>query len=122
MSDNHSTTLAHIDMLVANQQRAVRWYVWMATVTAVLGLVIFGGSLLWGAKLAGEHLKAILGIAGAFISTSSALPLREVLNCRDRLDVYRSLRHDFVRAEAEPAEVERIRTVIWGVIAKVAGG
>ncbi|MGB7624432.1 MAG: hypothetical protein WBN92_18965 [Terriglobia bacterium] len=120
MADHLETmTLAYLDILVANQQRAARWYAALATGTAVLGLIVLIAGLLWGARLAGESLRAILGIAGGFISTGSAFPLKEVLNCHERLSIYRALRGTFIGAE--PEDVERIHDLVWGAIGKIAG-
>jgi hypothetical protein len=86
----------------------------------LLGLMVLSISLMWGTRLTGEPLKTILGIAGGFISTGSAFPIKEVLNCRDRLDIYGTLRNTFIAAA--PDEAERIRSVVWAAISKVAGG
>jgi hypothetical protein len=115
-----AVTLTHLDILVANQRRAVRWYAAIASIMVLLGLVVLGFSLVWGGRLAGEPLKTILGIAGGFISTGSAFPIKEVLNCRDRLDIYATLRQTFMAAA--PDEAERIRALVWAAISKVAGG
>jgi hypothetical protein len=113
-------TLTHLDILVANQRRAVRWYTVMASGMVLLGLLVLGISLVWGGTLTGEPLKTIRGIAGGFISTGSAFPIRELLTCRDRLDVYGTLRQTFTAAA--PDDAERIRGAVWAAISKVAGG
>lgn len=115
-----AVTLTHLDILVASQRRAVRWYAAIASAMVLLGLVVLSVSLVWGGKLTGEPLKTILGIAGGFISTVSAFPIKEVLNCRDRLDVYGTLRQTFIAAA--PDEAERIRSIVWAAISKIAGG
>lgn len=114
-----SLTLAHLEVLIANQQRSVRWHVSLAVSLTLFGLAVLGVSLLWGAGWAEEPANAILGVAGGFISTGSAFPLREILSCRERLDIYRGLQRTFT--SANPDEIERIRNLVWQVVAKTAG-
>ena len=77
-------TTDQIDLLMHNQQRAIRWYFMFAVILLLLGLALFIGMLLSGQKLAAEPLKTVLGVAGGFISSISVFPLKEFNGCRDR--------------------------------------
>jgi hypothetical protein len=119
MADPRRATLAHLEILVANQRRAVRWYAMLASFWGFLGLSIVSAMWLWGERIAGEQLKIVLGIGGGLFTSGCMIPAKEVLGYRDRLDIFLSLRQSIL--VAPPTDVERIRTLVWAVLTKMAG-
>ncbi len=105
---------------MGNQQRAIRWYVWFASILAVLGAIVLASMLLFGNRIGSDSMKTVLGIGGALISTVSVFPLKEVNGCRDRLFLYRKLRTAVM--SAKDTELIKIESLVWDAVKKVALG
>jgi hypothetical protein len=76
--------------------------------------------LLLGHKVAAEPMKTIMSIAGAFVSSVSFLPLRELNACKDRFNIYRSLQDQLNKASE--AEKQQINSIVWETLKKIALG
>lgn len=77
-------TEADLEALIASQRRYIRFYLAFAAGIFSLGIglvvaiyTIFGGEL-------PDALKSLFGVGCGFISSLSALQVKEVLRCRDR--------------------------------------
>ena len=65
-------------------------------------------------------MKTILTIAAGFVTSIGVIPLKELNTCRDRLGIYRQLRADIM--EASESEKQRIESVVWEAVKKIAIG
>lgn len=111
-------TQDYLETLIAGQYRAARWYATASAATVLLGLLIVLASMLLGSRLTGDYLKIVLTIGGGFIASAAAFPAKEIVAIRNRIDLYTRFRLRLDRCS--PEEAEKIQTVIWAAIGKVA--
>lgn len=114
---------AFLDQLILNQRRAVRYYLIFAASMVILGFLIILGTFLWSAMLQTDILKALLGLGGAFISTLSAIPIKELLSRKEKIGIFQALRpHLGILDSLEASEKQRVENLIWQAIEKTALG
>lgn len=109
-------TQKYLETLVAGQRRATRWYAGMTAATVTLGFIIVFAGVKFG--ISGDYLRSALTLGGALIASVAALPAKEIVASRNRIDVYTLFK---LRLEkCSPEEAEQIRTTIWAAITKIA--
>lgn len=113
-------TIEQLDVLVANQRRAICLYISLTSAVFCLGLTLLFFMLLFGHTVAAEPMKTIMSIAGAFVSSVSLLPLKELNACKDRFNIYRSLQVQV--SKASESEKQQIDSLVWETLKKVALG
>jgi len=122
VSDEHAcrpsqpVTEEDLDALIASQRRYIRYYVAFALAIAALGaglvLVIY---LAFGDALP-DALKSLFGIGCGFISSLSALQVKEVLSRKDKESMLLLLKK---RLQAsDPAERQRIEKLVQDAVNK----
>jgi len=109
-----------LDALIASQRRYIRYYVAFALAIAALGaglvLVIY---LAFGDALP-DALKSLFGIGCGFISSLSALQVKEVLSRKDKESMLLLLKK---RLQAsDPAERQRIEKLVQDAVNKTILG
>ena len=118
------------DQLIGIHRRAMRYYICWAIGLVVLGLgVMIGGStasrLLASGPLRTETFKNLFALGGSFVTSLSALQIKEILIRIDKISVLRLVqirRRSLARAHhgLKKAERERIDAMLWQVIEKTA--
>ena len=111
-------TQDYLDALIAGQRRAARWYTMASVATVALGLLVVALALLLGSRISGESLQLGLSIGGGFIATAAAFPAKEIVAIRVRIDLYMRFRSTLI--QCSPDEADRIQTIVWEAIGKVA--
>jgi hypothetical protein len=113
---------ADIEDLVKNQKSAIRLYTLLA-----FGIVIFGFSLLIFGNIFFENdsVKTIINIGGAFISTLTGFPVKEIVARKDRINTYDILKRHLkiineIGDEIEDQEKQKIIDLILEIIKKNA--
>lgn len=105
-----------LDNLIETQRRAIRWYSALAAVVIVLGVAVLVSAVLWAGSLAAEPMKGLVGIGGAFISSISAYPIREVVMRQEKIGAFQSLKA--MAAGSSGPEAERARELVWKAVEK----
>lgn len=113
-------TEEQLDILVSNQQRAIRQYLSLVTVTFSVGVSLLIVFLFFGQSIAPDPMKTMLTIAGGLVSSITIFPLKELNICKDRLNVYIRLKTDIV--DASVLEKEKIESIVWDAVKKIAIG
>ena len=111
-----------IENLISGQKSAIKLY----SIFAV-GIFLFGISLLFFANTIPQNdtIKTIINIGGAFVSTLSGFPIKEIINRKDKISSYNILkRYIIVIAEKgneiEDDEKKQIMDLIMEIIKKNA--
>ena len=105
-----------LEILVSNQQRAIRQYKSLSTAIFVSGAFVLIFFLLSGQTVVQEPMKTIFTISGGFVSSISIFPLKEINSCKDKLDIYLKFKLDFVGAS--DLEKEKIASIVSEAIKK----
>lgn len=123
MVDSH----VFIDQLIANQQRAIRFYL-----LYVVGLVCFGVTVivvtsLLSEKLLPEAFRDLLGIGGAFISSLSAFQVKEIIRRKEKITIFQAIKlqmNELENLKGNEVKIKRKRLeeLLWQIIEKTALG
>lgn len=116
-----------VEQMIANQQRAIRYYFLTTTCLVILGLIIVAISFLSSAKLVPDDFKGLLGLGGAFVSTLSAFPVKEMLSRKEKVGIYKTLELQVAGSKhkhtaGDEAQRKRAEELIWKVVEKTALG
>ena len=113
-------THADLDVLIANQRRYIRYYLVFALVILLLGIgLVIVISLVFSQALP-DTLKSLFGVGCGFISSLSALQVKEVLRCRDREAMLLRLKERLQAPDA--AERQRIEKLVQDAVQKTILG
>lgn len=111
---------ADLDVLIASQRRHIRYYLAFALTILSLGiglvLVIY---LVFGQMLP-DALKSLFGVGCGFISSLSALQVKEVLRSRDKEAMLLRLRERLQSSDA--VERHRIEKLVQEAVQKTILG
>lgn len=123
MVDSH----VFIDQLIANQQRAIRFYL-----LYVVGLVCFGVTVivvtsLLSEKLLPEAFRDLFGIGGAFISSLSAFQVKEIIRRKEKITIFQAIKlqmNELENLKGNEVKIKRKRLeeLLWQIIEKTALG
>jgi hypothetical protein len=113
-------TEADLDALIASQRRFIRTYLAFALVMLSLGIgMVLVIILVFGQALP-DALKSLLGVGCGFISSLSALQVKEMLRCRDKEILLLRLKE---RLQAcDDAERQRIEKLVQEAVQKTILG
>jgi hypothetical protein len=91
-----------IESLISGQKAAVRMYCYFAVAVFGAGILL----LIFGTNLAQtDTVKTIFNIGGAFISTLTAFPVKEIINRRDKINTYNILKRHVILITEKGDEV-----------------
>ncbi|HWS89178.1 MAG TPA: hypothetical protein VN282_19555 [Pyrinomonadaceae bacterium] len=124
MSDNGSHD--YLDLLIANQYRARRFYLVFAGILLAVGVLIILFSQMYPG-LSQDIFKQLLALGGGFISSLSAFPFKEIMNRKEKAETLKAVKKKRLLLEkatdkASKAERERIDTVVWQSVEKIVVG
>jgi hypothetical protein len=106
-----------IDLLIANQRRAVVWYAVFAAFLAIAGIATLVMTIVTD-RLAPEGNKTVLGIGAGLVSAASTFPLKEVLGRRDKISVYVLLRSQWLSGNR--SDRKKVQELIWEAARQIA--
>jgi len=116
-----------LDQMIANQQRAIRYYLFFALGLVALGVVIIVIAFLspaWfdpDSKIVPDAFKGLFGIGGAFVSSLSALQVKEMLTRKEKLQTFRLIQTSLKNKKGASAEErKRIEDLMWQIVEKTA--
>jgi hypothetical protein len=97
-----------LDNAIAQQRRAVKFYVCYACAMIVVGLFVIIIAFALGDTFKGETFKWFLSLGGAFVSSLSGFPIKLVLDRYERITGLGFLRNEFESSEDKgpPASVD----------------
>jgi hypothetical protein len=116
-----------IDQLIENHRRAIRYYIVFASGLVILGIAVIAGVFLASRWLNSDAdaVKGIMGVGGVFVSSLSAFQVKEILNRKDKIEIFKAVRVRILHYEGDftdEEEVKRIDQLLWEVITKTALG
>jgi len=121
----------YLDKLILNQRRAIRVYVLFTVALVVLGVVIMLLAFVLPSRLSQNSaipeyiLSGIFGIGGAFVTSLSGLPYKDIANRNDKIDAYEIMKEKIrmlgnvpksKRAESE----QQLEELSWKILEKMA--
>jgi hypothetical protein len=113
-------TVEDLDALIASQRRYIRYYVAFALAIVALGAgLVVVITLVFGQALP-DTLKSLFGIGCAFISSLSALQVKEVLKSKDKEAMLLLLKKRLQASDA--AERQRIEKLVQEAVNKTILG
>jgi hypothetical protein len=118
-----------LDQLIESQDRAIRYYQIFAVGLFAFGsIVLMTGAFLFllsGSGAGSDPIKIfiIVGISGGFVASLSALPIREIMNRRGKVEIFKVI-HEWSKVGdvADLDENKRINNLIWQAVEKTALG
>jgi hypothetical protein len=115
---------AILDQLIGNQHRAIRYYLFFTIALVALGISVMIFGSLSAASLNTEGLKSLFQIGGALVSALGALPIKEILNRKEKAGIFETVRNRLAvgQGAVEEAERNRLDNLIWQVVEKTALG
>ena len=116
-------TEAFLDQLITNQYRAIRYYLFFAVGLVVLGIVVIVVAFLSSGWLIPEVFKSLFGIGGAFVSSLSAFQVKEMLNRKEKVEVFKMIKNrlselEEARDSIDETSCKRIDDLLWKVVEK----
>jgi hypothetical protein len=114
----------YLDQLITSHSRAIRYYIIFAVGLVVLGIVVMTGNFWLSAWLGPEFPNEIVSIGGGiFVSSLSTFPLKEIMNRRDKLEMFKAILEWSKTANAaDQDESKRINELIWQAVEKTVLG
>lgn len=111
-----------IENLIDSQKSAIKLYTFFA-----LGIFLFGICLLVFANTVAQTdiIKTIINIGGAFVSTLSGFPIKEIITRKDKISTYNILKRHVILIsekgnEIEEEEKKKIMDLIMEIMKKNA--
>jgi hypothetical protein len=122
---------AFLDQLIDNQRKALRYYVFFAAGLVSIGIVVIViafASPFWidpGATIIPDTFKGLFGIGGAFVSSLSAFQIKEILNRKEKIQAFETIKEQMKSLKDTPrskrAESQkRLDELLWKVLEKTA--
>ena len=113
-------TLQDLDALIASQRRYIRYYLAFALAIAALGILLVLVIYLAFGQVLPDALKSLFGVGCGFISSLSALQVKEVLNRKDKEAMLLLLKQRL--QGSGPAERHRIEKLVQDAVQKIILG
>lgn len=115
------------NQLIKSQQQAIRYYFIFAAGLAILGMAVIAFAMLFSGLLIPDIFKGFLGIGGGFVSSLGALQIKEILNCKEKAQIFETLKArraalEQARETADATERKQIDDLLWKVVEKTALG
>lgn len=122
---NHAASLSPVteedlDVLIASQRRYIRYYIAFALAIVALGIGLVLVLYLGFGQVLPDALKSLFGIGCGFISSLSALQVKEVLARKDKEAMLLRLKQRLQASDA--AERQRIEKLVQEAINKTILG
>jgi hypothetical protein len=115
-----SVTLQDLDALILSQRRYLRYYLAFALAIAALGILLVLVIYLAFGQALPDALKSLFGVGCGFVSSLSALQVKEVLNRKEKEAMLLLLKKR-LRA-SDPAERQRIEKLVQDAVNKIVLG
>ena|SRR6266516_4906139 len=118
---------AFVNRMIENQHRAIRYYLLFASGLVTLGILV----LVFGSRASGwlttEAGKAAVQIGGVFVSTLSAIPVKELITRKEKLGIFEIIKTRLQTGRASQDDIDeperkRIEDLLWQVVEKTALG
>jgi hypothetical protein len=118
----------YLDQLIGNQERAIRYYVFFAVGLACLGIGVMVFAALISSRILADAFKALFGLGGAFVSSLSAIQIKEILLRREKIGTFQLLKSRLDETpegvdagEDEDQEIQdKIDELLWQIVEKTA--
>ncbi|MEJ2658856.1 MAG: hypothetical protein P8012_16990 [Desulfobacterales bacterium] len=111
---------SYLEKFIEDQHKAIRFYIIFAASFFIAGILIIFIFLVFLSNSVDEPIKTIIGVGGGFISSVSAFPLKEVINRKERMSLFLSIKT--MNIEADEIEKNKIEELVWKTIEKIAVG
>ena len=127
VSDND----AFLEKLIQNQRRAIRYFVFFAVGLVALGVVVIAIAFIspsWlgsNSPIVPDTFKGLFGMGGAFVSSLSAFQIKEVLNRKEKIQAFETIKEQMNNLQESPKSKredsqKRLEELIWKVLEKTA--
>jgi hypothetical protein len=113
---------AILDRQIASKREAIRYQLWFVFSLVGLGVIVMlAGYYFPALSKQPEALKVVLNLGGGFISALASLPLKEVIDRKEKADLLETLKVqkkalDEAGHDVDPAERERIEALIHSIV------
>lgn len=110
----------YIERFIENQRNAIKFYLIFATTFLVIGIIVILTTLFISNDIINESIKAIIGIGGGFVSSVSAFPIKEIINRKEKIEIFLTIKS--IQSKADDSEKNKIEELVWKTIEKIALG
>jgi hypothetical protein len=115
--------LRYIDRIISCQQKSVSWRLIYASTIFSFGLLILITTYITGFS---ESLGIIANIGSALVISITAWPIKEIIDRKSSLRMFKELRTDIVSLQEDEydnsLEMEKIKNIVWQAVEKLALG
>ena len=110
----------YIEKFIENQRNAIKFYLIFAISFLFIGIMVILTTFFISNEIINESIKAIIGIGGGFVSSVSAFPIKEVINRKEKIEIFSTIKA--IQSKADSSEKEKIEVLVWKTIEKIALG
>jgi hypothetical protein len=114
----------YLNQLISNQQRAIRYYVSFAAGLVIFGIGVMAFAAIVSNRIVADAFKALFGLGGAFVSSLSAVQVKEILLRREKIETFELLKfrlEEIPESSDEGDEFqEKIDDLLWRIVEKKA--
>lgn len=115
-----------LDQIINNHRCAIRYYLLFAIGIFALGVAVIITAFLWPEIIIEEGFKTLLTIGGGFVSSLSALQLKEILSRKEKVGVLEKVKMRMQKLKeggnVGQTERARIEELLWKIVEKAAMG
>jgi len=121
----------YLELLITRQRKAIQSYILFAIGLVVLGVIIIVAAFLFSKDwlnnfpVAADDVKGAFGWGGVFITSLLGVPIKEIVNHRGKIHIFKSLKQQVedlksVSAAKRAKSQKRLDDLIWSCIQKAA--
>lgn len=107
-----------LEQLIADQRRGLRYQMVFSFSLLLFGLLIVMTGLLLPANA--EIVKQLVTLGGGFVTSLTALPVRDVLNRREKVSTLRQM--ITIRHRLGEKDQARLDEIAWKAVEKIVSG
>jgi hypothetical protein len=121
-------TELYLNQLIGNQHRAIRYYVYFAAGLVCLGIGVMAFAAIISNRILEDAFKALFGLGGAFVSSLSAIQIKEILLRREKIQTFELLKSHLEEVpenrdageDVNNEDQTKVDDLLWRIVEKTA--
>ena len=115
----------YINNVIDTQRSAIKYYIIFGTCIFTIGLIVIIISFILPKETIAEGIKTLLGIGGGFVSSISGLQIKEIIQRKEKIGVYKLMKNQLSSnfnkdPNSDSDETKRLKEIMWKSIEKTA--
>lgn len=109
-----------LEKFIDNQRKAIKYHLTFAISMIGIGVIILLVGLFGSDSSGNDTLNTIISIGGTFVSALSSFPIKEIINLKEKIGVFETLK--ITLHNASESELVKMDNLIWKTIERTATG